>query len=167
MFHKSRRQRGNIMKLRDLFICAFLALLLPSVVFAADLTGKTIEVNDPFVRAVPPGASNSVLFMTLKNSGKTDLIISEISSPLSRVAEVHMSMHKGGMMQMHHVPELTIKAGESVSFSPDGYHIMLIGLKNPLKEGTVVPLTLKFKNGDTFKIDAPVRKLMKKMEHRH
>ncbi len=145
----------------------FLVLLLPSLTFAADLTGKTIEVNDPFVRAVPPGASNTALFMILKNSGKTDLVISEISSPASRAAEVHMSMHKGGMMEMHHVPELTIKSGESVSFSPDGYHIMLIGLKNPLKEGTIVALTLKFKNGDTLKIDAPVRKLMKKMEHRH
>ena len=145
----------------------FLVLLLPSLTFAADLTGKTIEVNDPFVRAVPPGAANTVLFMTLKNTGKTDLIISEASSPVSRAAEVHMSMRKGGMMQMHHVPELTIKAGESVPFSPDGYHIMLIGLKKSLKEGAIVPLTLKFKSGDSLKIEAPVRKLMKKMDHRH
>lgn len=155
------------MKFRNQIFFVFLALLLPALTFATDLTEKTIEVSDPFIRAVPPGASNTALFMTLKNKGKTDMVISGASSPVAKAAEVHMTTHKGGMMQMHHIPELTIKAGESIPFTPDGYHIMLIGLKKPLKEGAIVPLTLKFKNGDILKIEAPVHKSMKKMEHRH
>jgi len=154
------------MKIRYRIFYALLALLLPSLVFAGNQI-KEIEVSDFLVRAVPPGAENTALFMTLTNPNGADIVLSGISSPVCRAAEIHLMRHKDGLMEMKHVPELTIRGGETVRFSPEGYHIMLIGLKKTLKQGDIVPVTLSFKNGSTVRIDATVLKLMKKMEHSH
>jgi len=154
------------MKIRYRIFYALLALLLPSLALAGDQI-KEIEVSDFLVRAVPPGAENTALFMTLTNPNGTDLVLSEVSSPVCRAAEIHLMSHKDGLMEMKHVPELTIRGGETVRLSPEGYHIMLIGLKKALKQGDIVPVTLRFKGGSTININATVLKLTKKMEHSH
>jgi copper(I)-binding protein len=155
------------MKIRNWIFFALLALLLPSLALASGQAIKEMEVSDFIVRAVPPGAENTALFMTLTNPNKTDMVLSELSSPLCRAAEIHLMRHKDGVMEMKHVAELSIKGGEKIDFSPDGYHIMLIGLKQALKEEDIVPVTLGFKDGSTMTINAPVRKFIKKMEHNH
>lgn len=155
------------MKIRHWTFYAILALLLPSTALAENKDTKDMEASDSLVRAVPPGAKNTALFVTLENPNKTDMVLSKLSSPVCRAAEIHLMQHKNGVMSMEHVPELTIKGGESLSLSPDGYHIMLIGLKQSLKKGDIVPVTLSFKGGSTVVINAPVGKFIKKMKHNH
>lgn len=159
-------RKEKTMKIKYWIFYVLLALLLPSLALAGNQI-KEIEVSDLLVRAVPPGAENTALFMTLTNPNQTDIVLSKLSSPVCRAAEIHLMQHKNGVMSMEHVPELTIKGGESLRLSPDGYHIMLIGLKKPLKKGDIVPVTLGFKDGSTVVINAPVGKLMKKMKHSH
>ena len=154
------------MKIRHWIFYALLTLLLPSLALAGNQI-KEIEVSDFLVRAVPPGAENTALFMTLTNPNRADMVLSKVSSPVCRAAEIHLMRHKDGLMEMKHVPELTIKGGETLKLSPEGYHIMLIGLKKTLKQGDIVPVTLSFKDGITIRINATVLKLMKKMKHSH
>ncbi|MBE9535717.1 MAG: copper chaperone PCu(A)C [Proteobacteria bacterium] len=155
------------MKIKCWIFYALLALLLPSMALAGNQIKKEIELSDFYVRAVPPGAENTALFITLTNPNKTDVVLSKVSSPVCRAAEIHLMQHKAGVMSMEHVPELAIKGGDTLKLSPDGYHIMLIGLKKTLKDGDSVPVTLSFKDGNKVKINATVRRLMKKMKHSH
>ena len=49
-------------------------------------------------------------------------------------------------MYKRQIVSLEIPAGGSVQFKPGGYHIMLMGLKAPLKKGDMIMLQLKFEH---------------------
>jgi copper(I)-binding protein len=61
-------------------------------------------------------------------------------------------------MKMERVDSVEIKAGETVRLEPMGLHIMLIGLKRPLKKGSEVPIALTFRDGSTVTVTARVGK---------
>jgi copper(I)-binding protein len=79
------------------------------------------------------------------------------------VVEVHALAMKDDVMSMRQVPAVALTAGKDVELEPRGYHVMLMDLKQQLKAGEVMPLTLVFKNKDgkreTVEIQAEVRAL--------
>jgi periplasmic copper chaperone A len=77
---------------------------------------------------------------------------------IAKVAELHTHLHEGGMMKMRQVPAIEIKAKGEAVLQPSGLHIMLIDIKNPLKEGDKVAITLGFDDGSSKRIEAPIRK---------
>lgn len=127
------------------------ALAAPA--FAADLS-----VSHPFVRAVPPSQKVTGAFMTIKNAGSADHKLVGVASPAAATVELHTHINDNGVMKMRPVKEIEIKAGGEAVLKPGGYHIMLIDLKQPLKEGEQVPVTLKFDDGSTLQVDAPVER---------
>jgi copper(I)-binding protein len=70
-----------------------------------------------------------------------------VKSPAAASAEVHEMRMQGQTMSMHPVDGVNLPAGQEVRFGPGGYHVMLFGLKQQLKEGDSVPLTLVVENG--------------------
>jgi hypothetical protein len=69
-----------------------------------------------------------------------------------------MSM-SGMVMKMRPVTGVDIPAGQPVSLAPGGLHIMLMGLKKPLKAGEKFPLTLTFDKAGTRTVDVAVEKV--------
>jgi copper(I)-binding protein len=65
---------------------------------------------------------------------------------VAKVVEIHAMKMDGGVMTMNAVPRLTVPAGKPVELKPGGYHVMLMGLVQPLKDGETVPLTLTFES---------------------
>jgi copper(I)-binding protein len=86
-----------------------------------------------------------------------------VSSPVAGVVQVHEMKMDGGVMKMGAVDALALPAGQAVELKPGGYHVMLMDLKQPLKAGDTVPLTLTVKGKDgkteTVEVKAPVRAL--------
>jgi len=80
------------------------------------------------------------------------------ASPAAGSTEIHEMKMDGGIMKMRAIPRLELPAGKPVQLGPGGYHVMLIGLKQPLQESERVALTLRFDDGSTKKLEAPVRK---------
>ncbi len=61
-------------------------------------------------------------------------------------------------MRMRPVPGgLDLPPGKAVSLTPRGYHIMLEGLKAPLRQGSVVPVHLVFQKAPPIDIEASVQ----------
>jgi hypothetical protein len=56
---------------------------------------------------------------------------------------------------------VTIPAGGKVEFKPDGLHVMLVGLKGPLKAGGMQEMTLRFQKAGTVKAGFHVRDVIK------
>jgi copper(I)-binding protein len=135
---------------------AFILLaLIPLLSFSA----PDILIKDPWVREVPPVSRMSAAFMTIINRGDaTDRLIG-VSSEISRKAEIHTMIHDKGMMKMRKIKEVTIRPGEEVTLKPGGLHIMLIGLKKPLREGERIIIKLHFEESGTITLEAPVRKM--------
>jgi copper(I)-binding protein len=122
-----------------------------------------VAVTDAWVRGTVAGQMATGAFMQL--TSPVDMALVGAASPAAKVVEVHEMKQEGGMMKMNAVDRLPLPAGKSVELKPGGYHVMLMDLARPLKEGDVVPLTLTFvdKAGvkQTVEVKAGVRALGK------
>lgn len=99
--------------------------------------------------------SNGAAFVTIFNGGAPDRLVS-VTSPVAPDVMLHRSFEEGGMMKMEHVPALPIDTGQRVEMKPGGMHIMLVNLKQPLKKGSQLPLSLRFERGGTKDVTATV-----------
>lgn len=118
-----------------------------------------IKVEDPYVRLVPPGTPNTGAFMVIKNTSNADRKVLKAESPVAKVVELHNHINDNGVMRMRPVADVELKAKGEAVLKPGSLHIMLIGLKQELKEGDQVPITLNFDDGSSTKLEAPVRKI--------
>lgn len=130
------------------------ACLAAAPVLAED---NSIRVDAPYVRLAPPGAAATGAFMRISNSGAGDRQLIRADSPVAQTVELHTHVNENGMMKMRPVARIEIKAGSYTDLKPGSYHVMLIGMKQPLKDGDSVPITLTFDQGPQQQITAPVR----------
>ena len=132
---------------------------------ASSLMASSVMVKDAYVRATPPSVPNSAAFMMIMNKTSDNLEIVGATSNIAKKVQLHQHTMHNGMMKMGQVKKVDLKSKSHVIFKPGGYHIMLLGLNKPLKEGTSVMLTLKLSNGEEVKIHAPVKRVMDGMKH--
>ncbi|MFG1287236.1 copper chaperone PCu(A)C [Xanthobacter versatilis] len=138
---------------------AFVLVLSVQTLLAHEFKAGAIEIDHPWSRATPGGATVGAGYLTLKNTGSApDRLVSAASDVAERV-EIHEMAVKDGVMTMRPLPDgLAIPAGGSVVLKPGSYHIMFFGLKQPLKQGAVVDGTLTFEKAGTvavkFNVDA-------------
>lgn len=125
---------------------------------ASTADGK-IVVSDSYVRLAPPKAPAIAAYMVIKNPGLTDRRLVKAASPNAKSVELHEHRNENNVMRMREVRDITIKAGGQTELKPGGYHLMLIGVVKPLKEGENVVITLRFDDGSIKEISARVRKL--------
>ena len=104
---------------------------------------SAIRITDPKARPTAPGGTG-VVYLTIFNSAAVDDDLTALSTPIADKAEIHRTVSSGGVSHMDAVADLPIKANTSAAFEPGGLHIMLTGLKQPLKLGDSFPLTLHF-----------------------
>lgn len=148
---------------------ALLALATP--VFAAGLADQ-VSVADAYVRMAPPGTKTTGAFMTLKNAGDKEARLVSAASSVAKVTELHNHINDGGVMRMRQVKEIVVPAKGEVALKPGSYHVMLIDMKAPLKEGDHVVINLGFADGSGKEVHATVKKPMaempmKDMGHKH
>lgn len=144
----------------------FVALHLAMPVQAEESVSNHIAITMPFVRATPPMLPNSAAFMSIANHDAIDHSVVSASSDISEVVELHTHIHEGGMMRMRRIDQITIPANDRTQLKPGGLHIMLIGLKQTLRPGNHVEITLNFEDGSQQHVTAPIKKIGMMM-HRH
>jgi uncharacterized protein YcnI/copper(I)-binding protein len=104
-----------------------------------------LKVNSPWTRATPGGAKIAGGYLTITNTGKEPDRLVSATTAVADHAEIHEMSMTGGVMKMRPLPDgLTIKPGETVALKPGGYHMMFMGLKQPLKQGDTMKVTLVF-----------------------
>jgi copper(I)-binding protein len=127
--------------------------------FAHEFKLGDLEIDHPWSRATPPGAQVAGGYFTVVNhGGEADRLVS-VTSDISAKAEVHEMAVKDGVMTMRPVEGgLEIPAGGKLELKPGGYHLMLMGLKHPAKQGESFPATLTFEKAGSvtveFQVDA-------------
>ncbi len=131
-----------------------------------------VQVADPWVRGTVAQQKATGAFMTLTSVAATRLV--DVRSPVAGIVEIHEMVMDNQVMRMRALPGLDLPAGKSVELKPGGYHVMLMDLKQPMKVGESVPITLVFENAakqrETLEVKAVVRALTTpagKTEHRH
>ncbi len=134
---------------RRLFITALAAVSLGTVAQAA---APSIAASGAWSRPAPQGG-NGAGFVTLANSGTAGDKLVSVSSPVAGRVEIHESMVMSGQAMMHPRPGgLAVPAGGKAELKPGGWHLMLIGLKQPLKAGESFPATLTFQKAGKVQV---------------
>ena len=134
----------------SVIVFAALALTAPGAVNAASEqpiaqgSEQLPKVDGAWVRSAVPGQQGTGAFMKLTAREPVQLV--GASTPVAGTAELHEMKLEGDIMRMRQVAKLDLAAGHMVELKPGGYHLMLMDLKQPLKPGSAVPLTLLFRD---------------------
>lgn len=133
------------------------ALILSAVaLMAAAAAPASVTVSNAWSRPAAQGG-NGAGFLTVTGGAAADRLLSA-ASPVAGRVELHESMVMGGTAMMHPRPDgVAIPAGGKVEFKPGGLHLMLFGLKKPLKIGETVPVTLTFQKAGKVRVELTVR----------
>lgn len=136
------------------------ALALLAAALLPALAHADIEVLDAYVRGLPPGVANTAAYMTLRNSGASDVDLTGVSSAIAASAMLHDTMNHDGMLHMMHVDKVTVPAGGEARLVSGGLHIMLMQLREHPRAGDQVELLLQFSDGSELAVQAPVRSVL-------
>jgi copper(I)-binding protein len=138
-------------------IVGLLGMLLITLAAQA---AQQVELNRAWARATAPGQEVGAAYLELKSV--SDLTLVKVESPVAGSVEIHKMTMKNGVMEMRMLETLELPAGQVVKLEPGGFHFMLFDLKQPLKTGESVPLTLNFKDktgkASTLKVELPVKR---------
>lgn len=144
------------------------ALLFAVLLGASGAALAQVTVTDLWVRGTVAGQRATGAFMTLTAAGDAALV--GAASPVAKVVEIHEMAMEGNVMKMRAIPRLPLPAGKAVVLKPGGYHVMLMALQQPLKEGETVNITLTFEGRDgrrtSTEVAAKVRPLAES-PHKH
>jgi copper(I)-binding protein len=129
---------------------------------AASAVADEVKVADAWARATAPGQDAASVQMVITSNKAAALVAAD--SGVSKSVEIHTMVMEGNMMKMRAIEELLLPAKTAVSLGADGNHVMLIGLKKPLKAGDHVPLALTIKFADGSKTVVKAHAMVKPLE---
>jgi len=124
---------------------------------AEDFVVGSLKISTPWVRATPGGAAIGGGYMTITNNGGSSDRLVGGSSDVSTRFEIHQMSMDNGVMKMRPVANgIEIKPGQTVEFSPGGYHVMFAGLKKPVEQGQHIPARLQFEKAGNVTVNFTV-----------
>jgi copper(I)-binding protein len=131
--------------LMSLACAAFAASLAAAPARAEDVKAGDLVISQAWARATPKGAKVGGGYVTIENKGSAPDRLTGASSDVAGSVQVHEMSMQNGIMKMRPVENgLAIAPGKTVKFGPGGYHLMMMDLKAPLKQGQKIPVTLDF-----------------------
>ena len=143
---------------RILACSLFLATLLAAPALAEEVKVGDLVITDAWSRATPNGAKIGTGYLTIENKGSTSDRLVGVTADVAGKVEVHEMTMNNGVMKMRPVDGgLTIDPGKTVKLAPSGFHLMIMDLKTPLKQGDKLPLTLQFEKAGKVAVTLDVQ----------
>jgi copper(I)-binding protein len=129
-------------------------LLGSGLALTATLAAAQVQVEGAWARPTVPGQQGGGGFVTLTSAAGDRLVGG--STAVAERFELHTMAMKGDVMEMRQVDAIDLPAGKQVKLEPGGLHVMFVGLKQPLRLGTKVPVTLKLQKAGDVKVEFEV-----------
>ncbi len=122
---------------------------LVAILAAAQAQAEDVKISKAWTRATAPGQDSAAVQLVI--TSKKDATLVGVASGSAQSAEIHSMVMEGDVMKMRAIESLPLPAKTPVALGEDGYHLMLLGLKKPLKAGHKLPfaVTVKFADGKT------------------
>jgi len=118
-----------------------------------------LEASDGWARATPGGARAGAAFFTLTNRGTATRRVVGVLSDVAKRPALHTHIMDGNIMRMRRLDGIDLPPGKSVTLKPGGRHVMLMGLRAPLKQGETFSITLVMANGEKLTVPVVVKKI--------
>lgn len=140
-----------------LFAAALVLASSAALALAHEYRLGELEIGHPWARATLPAAKVGGGYLTITNEGTSPDRLVGGSSPIAGRVEIHSMEIKEGVMTMRPMTDgLEIPPNGTIELAPGGYHLMLMDLQEPLKEGERVSLTLEFEHAGTVDVELAV-----------
>ena len=133
------------------------AILSPTRASAHEITAGALTISHPWARATAASAKTGALYLTVANHGTEADRLLGVSTEAAARSELHLSDTTGDMMTMRMLEDVEIPGGGNATFAPQGAHVMLMGLKAPLKKGTTFPAILHFEKAGDVAVEVTVQ----------
>lgn len=125
---------------------------------AQEVKAGDLVIVQPWSRATPGGAKIAGGYLTIENKGTAPDRLTAASGDIAGKVEIHEMAMNNGVMTMRPLEKgLEIEPGKTVKLAPGGYHLMLMELKNPLRQGEKVPLELQFEKAGKVAVSLDVQ----------
>ena len=121
---------------------------IATLLIATQAWAGEVVVNGVWIRASAPGQDAAAVSLHITSHKDARLVAANCTA--SAQTQLHTMKHENGMMVMRQIDAISLPANKEVALG-DGDHIMLIGLKKPLKVGDSVPVTLTVEFADKSK----------------
>lgn len=148
----------NVLKITS--ITGVLSLLLIAMM-TAQAGADSVRIGDviiegPWARASIGTSRPAAAYLSIRNEGSEPVSLTQVSTPVSKIAEVHESTMSDGIARMGPAGDVVIPAGSEVVLKPGGLHVMMMKLKQPLKKGEKFSMTLTFKKIGSVDVVLPI-----------
>jgi periplasmic copper chaperone A len=144
--------------LRTIVYAMLLSTLLAAPARADEVKAGDLVITQAWSRATPGGAKIGGGYLTIENKGTAPDRLIGVAGEVAGKIEVHEMAMKDGVMTMRPLENgLIIEPGKIVKLAPGGYHLMMFDLKNPLKQGDKVPVTLEFEKAGKVTVSLDVQ----------
>ncbi|MEO6032900.1 MAG: copper chaperone PCu(A)C [Burkholderiaceae bacterium] len=127
-----------------------------TLVQAHEFKVGALTIGHPYARATAPGQPNGGAYLKLVNTGTAGDRLMSVNADVARSVELHSMSMQGDVMHMRQVEAVEVPAGKTVDLKPGGLHVMLLGLKAPLKEGEKFPIKLTFEKAGELTVTVNV-----------
>jgi len=127
--------------------------------FAHSYEKGDLQIRHPWARATPPGTSVGVGYFEIRNTGKEPDRLLSATSPAARQVEMHVSEHAGEVAKMRQLRAFEVPARERLTLEPNGAHLMLVDLVQPLKKGERFAMKLRFERAGEIDIEFEVQEM--------
>ena len=154
-----RTRKSTMKNITRTFACAATLLtLLSATALAQEFKAGDLVITQAWSRATPGGAKIAGGYLTIENKGAAPDRLTAVSGDVAGKVEMHEMAMNNGVMTMRPLDKgLVIEPGKTVKLAPGGYHLMLMDLKNPLKQGEKVPLVLDFEKAGKVTVSLEVQ----------
>ena len=134
--------------------------LIVSMLLSAVATASAQEpVGDVAIPAAwsraNPGPTAAV-YLEPHNDGVAPDRLRGAASPTTERIEIHAERNEGAIMSMATMPDLALPRGAAVTLAPIRLHLMLFGVRRPLKPGDRFALTLRLERAGAATVEVEV-----------
>jgi copper(I)-binding protein len=136
---------------------ALLASFLGAPARADEIKAGDLVISQAWTRATPKGAKIGGGYLTIENKGTAPDTLIGGSADVAGSVQIHEMSMDGGVMKMRPLDKgIAIEPGKTVKLAPGGYHLMMMDLKSPLKQGDKLPITLEFEKAGKVQVSLDV-----------
>lgn len=119
---------------------------LLAMMAAAPAYADDVKVTKAWARATAPGQDSASVQLTI--TSKKDATLTGVMSGSAKSGEIHTMVMEGDVMKMRAIESLPLPAKTPVTLGEGGNHLMLLGLKTPLRAGRKLPFAVTVKSAD-------------------
>jgi copper(I)-binding protein len=156
--YKMKNKRLTFVSIPRALACATMLVYFAAPACAEEIKAGDLVITQAWSRATPGGAKVAGGYLTIENKGSAPDRLIGGSADVADKVHVHQMATNNGVMTMRPLDNgLTVEPGKTIKLAPGGHHLMLLGLKSPLKQGDKLPVTLEFEKAGKVKLTFDVQ----------